>query len=369
MRTVTRDSWRGRRDFRAVADAFLAQPGLPFAGLLSAERIERVFTKHGNLFGRGTIYSTAMMVWSFLSQVLRDGKEAACQAAVARVVVHQLAVGGAIPTSDTGDDCRARAKLSEAALRDLTIEIAAEVESHADEKWLWKGKHAKLVDGFTFTMPDTPANQAEYPQSSSQKVGIGFPIARACAIVSLATACVLSVQIGPYSGKQTGETALLRQQLELFEEGDIVVADRYYCSFLMLALLLNRGIQVCTRQHQQRRTDFRRGQRLGRHDHLVVWTKPQCPTWMDEATYATIPVTLTLREIRFSITVANSRRAGTPHQGHDRRHHADRPGDLFQGGHRGAVWLPLELGTRHPQHQTIAEPVARALQVSGDGPS
>ena len=301
MRTVTRDSWRGSRDFRAVADAFLAQPGLPFAGLLSAERIERVFTKHGNLFGQGTIYSTAMMVWSFLSQVLRDGKEAACQAAVPRVVVHQLAVGGAIPTSDTGDYCRARAKLSEAALRDLTIEIAAEVESRADEKWLWKGRHAKLVDGFTFTMPDTPANQAEYPQSSSQKVGIGFPIARACAIVSLATACVLSVQIGPYSGKQTGETALLRQQLELFEEGDVVVADRYYCSFLMLALLRNRGVQVCTRQHQQRRTDFRRGQRLGRHDHLVVWTKPQCPTWMDEATYATIPATLTLREIRFSI--------------------------------------------------------------------
>ena len=98
MRTVTRDSLHGSRDFRAVADAFLAQPGLPFAGLLSAERIERVFTKHGNLFGRGTIYSTAMMVWSFLSQVLRDGKEAACQAAVARVVVHQLAVIGIYTT-------------------------------------------------------------------------------------------------------------------------------------------------------------------------------------------------------------------------------------------------------------------------------
>ena len=94
MRTVTRDSWRGSRDFRAVADAFLAQPGLPFVSVLSAERIERVFTKHGHLFGRGTIYSTAMMVWSFLSQVLRDGKEASCQAAVARVVVHQLAVIG-----------------------------------------------------------------------------------------------------------------------------------------------------------------------------------------------------------------------------------------------------------------------------------
>ena len=148
MRTVAQEALRGSRDFRAVADAFLAQPGLSFVSLLSPERIERVFAKQGNLFGRGTIYSTAMMVWSFLSQVLRDGKEASCQAAVARVVAQQSAVGGAVPTSDTGDYCRARPKLSDAALCDLTLEIAAEVESRADEKWLWKGKHAKLVDGF-----------------------------------------------------------------------------------------------------------------------------------------------------------------------------------------------------------------------------
>ena len=301
MRRVAQSWSRVSRDFRVVADAFLVQPGLPFASVLSAERIERVFAKHGNLFGIGMIYSTAMMVWSFLSQVLRDGKEASCQAAVARVVVHQAQVGGAVPTSDTGDYCRARAKLSEAALRDLTIEVAAEVESRADEKWLWKGKHAKLVDGFTFTMPDTPANQTEYPQVSTQKVGVGFPIARACAIVSLATACVSSVAVGPYSGKKTGETALLRKQLDLFEKGDVAVMDRYYCSFLMLALLWSRGVQVCTRQHQKRRTDFRRGQRLGKYDHLVVWNKPRRPAWMDEATYAAIPATLTLREIRFSI--------------------------------------------------------------------
>ena len=93
----------------------------------------------------------------------------------------------------------------------------------------------------------------------------------------------------------------MREQFDAFTDGDILVADRYYCSFLMLALLLTRGVQVCTRQHQQRRTDFRRGQRLGKHDHLVVWTKPQRPAWMDEATYATIPATLTLREVRFSI--------------------------------------------------------------------
>ena len=102
---------RGSGSFQQVADAFLAREGLPFAGILSAERIERVFAKHGCLFGLHGIYTAAIMVWSFLSQVLRDGKEASCQAAVARVVSHCQQVGTAAPTSDTGDYCRARAKL------------------------------------------------------------------------------------------------------------------------------------------------------------------------------------------------------------------------------------------------------------------
>ena len=126
------------RSFSQVAAAFLVQPGLPFAKVLSAERIERVFTKHGNLFGGGAIYSTAIMVWSFLSQVLRDGKEASCQAAVARVVSYCEQQGVASPTSDTGDYCRARAKLSEAALHELSGEVAEELEQAADPSWLWK---------------------------------------------------------------------------------------------------------------------------------------------------------------------------------------------------------------------------------------
>jgi putative transposase len=295
-----------RSGFRRIAEAFLAQPGLPFAHVLSATRIERVFAKYDNLFG-GTAYPTAIMVWSFLGQVLRDGKEASCQAAVARVVAHQQQTGGAVPTSDTGDYCRARAKLSEEALRDLTVEIGAEVEQQAEAAWLWKERHAKLVDGFTFTMPDTPANQAAYPQHTAQKPGLGLPIARACVILSLATACVLDLAVGPYSGKETGETALLRSLLDSFSEGDVLVADRFYCSFFLIALLQQRGIDVCTRLHQRRVADFRRGQRLGPDDHLVTWTRPERPEWMDEPTYATIPETLTLREIRYCVTVPGRR--------------------------------------------------------------
>jgi putative transposase len=306
MRSID-DSGEGRPSgFHRIADAFLSQPGLPFTQLLSAERIERVFAEHGNLFG-GTVYSTAIMVWSFLGQVLRDGKQASCQAAVARVVVHQQQTGGAIPTADTGDYCRARAKLLAPALRMLTVEIGAEAEQQSQPGWLWKDRHAKLVDGLTFTMPDTPANQTEYPQPRSQKRGLGFPMARACAILSLATACVLDLEFGPYSGKETGETALLRSLLGSFSEGDLLVADRYYCSFMMIALLGQRGVDVCARLHQRRRADFRRGRRLGPDDHQILWTKPPRPDWMDETTYAQIPEMLTLREMRYCIAMPGRR--------------------------------------------------------------
>lgn len=287
--------------FQKVVAAFLASEALPFARVLSAERIKRVFAKHGGLFGGHGIYSAAMMVWSFLGQVLRDGKEASCQAAVARVVSYCEHEQIAPPTADTGDYCRARAKLSEAALHELSCEVAAETEATAEENWLWKGKHAKLIDGFTFTMPDTAANQAEYPQQKSQKPGVGLPIARVVTILSLATACVMDVAVGPYAGKQTGEPALLRKLFGRLGEDDIAVADRFYCSFMMIALLLAQGTHVCARKHQRRHSDFRRGRRLGKYDHIIVWTRPARPEWMDEATYQEIPETLELREIRYSV--------------------------------------------------------------------
>jgi putative transposase len=293
---------RDSHSFQNIVDAFLGGEGLPFAEVLSAERIERIFRKHGCLFGMHGVYTTAIMVWSFLAQVLRDGKEASCQAAVARVVSYCKLQGLEAPTQDTGDYCRARAKLSSAALRDLSCEVADEMEQASLPSWLWKRKlHPKLVDGFTFTMPDTAKNQAKHPQQKAQKPGVGLPIARAAAILSLATACVMDLAIAPYQGKETGESALLRSMLGSLASGDIAVMDRYYCSFMMISLLLGQGTHTCARKHHLRHSDFRRGKRLGKYDHLIEWTRPQRPTWMDEETYQQIPETLVLREVRFNI--------------------------------------------------------------------
>ena len=156
-------------------------------------------------------------------------------------------------------------------------------------------------------MPDTPENQAAFPQLHSQSPGVGFPIARACAVMSLATACVLDVAVGPYQGQQTGENALLREMLDAFDEGDVAVFDRYYCSFMMLAMLSLGGVQACARLHQRRPVDFRRGRRLGRDDHLITWTRPAKPAWMSDEEYQRMPDTLTLRELRFDVIVPGRR--------------------------------------------------------------
>lgn len=296
-----------KNPFAPVADPFLEQPGLPFAEVLTAEDIQRAFAEHGGLFAQDDLYSTPIVLWAFLAQVLRDGKGAACASAVADIATYMHQTGGPLPSGDTGDYCRARAKLKPAALHRLTVEAAEQLEQDADPAWLWHGLHAKLGDGFTFTMPDTPENQQEFPQQKNQRPGAGFPIARACVVLSLATGAVCDLAIGPYQGKQTGETALLRQILDAFQEGDVAVFDRYFCSFMMLAMLRGRGIHFATRLHQRRHADFRRGRRLGPDDHLVTWTRPPRPAWMSEELYHQIPPTMTLRELRFQVVVPGRR--------------------------------------------------------------
>jgi putative transposase len=297
----------GKAGFHQVATPFLDEPGLPFADALSAADIQQAFAERHALFATHATFSTPIVLWAFLAQALKDGKGAACAAAVADIATYMQQVGGPVPSGDTGDYCRARAKLDLGALRRLTVQTARRLESQADRSWLFHGLHPKLIDGFTFTMPDTDDNQKQFPQQRTQRPGAGFPIARACVVLSLATAAVQDMNIGPYEGKQTGESALLRGILECLHPGDVAVFDRSFCSFLMLALLRMRGVHFCARLHQRRPVDFRQGRRLGPDDRLVTWLRPKRPAWMSEQQYEQIPETMTLRQVRFQVTEPGKR--------------------------------------------------------------
>ena len=166
--------------------------------------------------------------------------------------------------------------------------------------WLWRGRAVKLVDGTTVSMPDTEANQRAFPQSRDQKPGLGFPLARLLGIVSLSCGALLEWASGPCEGKHSGESALLWRLMDKLAAGDVVVADRCFAGYFAIARLKQQGIDLLIRQHQRRHTDFRRGARLGRRDHVVSWVRPKRPGWMDPGTYAGMPASIVMREVRLA---------------------------------------------------------------------
>ena len=295
--------------FRLVLASFLQRPGLPFADALPEEAIQKAFDDEPASFAddQDTVYTPSLTLWAFLSQVLFKDEQRSCVAAVARVVVLLVALKRDPCSNNTGAYCRARAKLSEKVIHRLTVDLADGCERQLDDEWLWHGRHVVLVDGTTVSMPDTLENQEAYPQSATQQKGLGFPLARVVVLLSLASGMATDMAMGPYTGKETGETALLRELLDGFEPGDILLGDRYFCSYFMIALLMELGIDFVTRVHQRRAIDFRRGRRLGRGDHLVKWTRPLRPDWMDQETYDRIPASIAVREIHVRVGQAGYR--------------------------------------------------------------
>jgi putative transposase len=289
--------------FRLVLSSFLQRPGLAFADALPEDRIQAAFDEHGVAFAQeeDEIYTPQLTLWAFLSQVLFHGEQRSCVAAVSRIVVLLVALGREPPSDNTGAYCRARAKLPVAVIRRLACAVADRCERQVPTSWLWHGRHVKLVDGSTCSMPDTKANQAAYPQPSTQPAGLGFPLARFVVLLSLATAMISDMAIGPYAGKETGETALLRELLDRLNPGDILLADRYFCSYFMICLLRAAHVDFATRLHQRRTADFRRGRRLGPGDHVVAWRRPPRPDWMDPATYERMPESIELREVEVAV--------------------------------------------------------------------
>ena len=296
-------SCRLPKSFCLVLTSFLQRPGLPFADVITEESIEQAFADGAVTFGQddSAIYTPAITLWAFLSQVLFKAEQRSCLAAVARVAVLLVALDRGPCTSNSGAYCRARSKLPEQVIRRLTVEVADGCEKVVKDKWLWHGRHIQLADGTTVSMPDTSENQAVYPQPAAQSPGLGFPIARLVVLFSLATGMLRGMALGPYAGKETGETALLRSLLEGFDRQDILLADRYYCSYFMIALLMEWGVDVVTRVNRQRTVDFRRGRRLGSGDHLVEWPRSDKPEWMDSATYDRMPRSIRIREIHVQV--------------------------------------------------------------------
>ena len=138
MTTLRMPTTSFKKGFDIISNPFLQKTGLPFASILDAESIQQVFREEEAFFGQDDIFSTEIVLWAFLAQTLRDGKGAACTAAVADIATYMLQMGQRPPSGDTGDYCRARAKLNLTAIQRLVRESAKHLERDADKSWLWK---------------------------------------------------------------------------------------------------------------------------------------------------------------------------------------------------------------------------------------
>jgi hypothetical protein len=233
----------------------------------------------------------------FLGQVLAPDhscRNAVTQARAARLIGPKTSV-------HTGAYCQARDRLPEATLHVLAAGLGAHLTQSERVAERWHGRPVKVVDGSSTSLPDTPANQAAYPQPSAQATGCGFPVLYLCTLMSLASGALLDFTVGGSAG---GELALWRQLWGLLESGDIVLGDRLYCGYADLALLRARGVDVVARLGR-RKTDFRKGRIFCLQDHLTSWACPKLPpAWL--GTQA-LPAAMPMRELRFRVEVPGFR--------------------------------------------------------------
>lgn len=238
-----------------------------------------------------------MTLFIFIKQVLNPDKS--CKKAIADFLAEETSAGKEREIStNTGPYCKARQRLPEETVQELVNKSGDLSTKQALSGWKVYGREIKAIDGTTVKMADSEANQDAYPQHKNQEKGAGFPIARLLVVTSLTTGTILDYATDACKGKGTGEQALLRRVWGCIEKEDIVLGDRYYPSFFVMSNLQAVSADGLFRGQSQRHYDFRKGEKLGKDDHIVSWEKPSKPDWMSQEDYKLCPSSISIREFK-----------------------------------------------------------------------
>jgi len=298
---------------RQFKNAILQFSHLPFADILSTGALEQVI-EHSES-SRDRIFVPLVTLKAFIFQVLST--DGSCRQAVNHVLSERLYQGSPANSIKTGAYCKARKRLPHKQLKQAVESSGKSLHEKAQSTWLWKGHNTLLTDGTTVLMPDTPENQAIYPQQSNQKPGLGFPITRIVGLISLSVGSVISYSMGAYQGKGSGETSLFSQMINEIAKHDLLLADRYYCTWAIIALMMQQDSHILVQNHAQRKPDFRRGKKLGTKDHLIEWKKPKRrPVWITQSDYDALPNEIVFREfsVKGKVYVTTLMNAKTYHK-------------------------------------------------------
>jgi hypothetical protein len=218
--------------------------------------------------------------------------------------------------------CQARAKLPLHLFALLLERFGTAVRRSALDEGRWHGHRPFLVDGSGCSMPDTPALQDAFGQSTEQRSGCGVPVAHLLGLFHAGTGVLLKLVVAPLL---THDLAQVQKVHPMLAPGDVLVADRGLCSSAPLALLFQAGVHAVLRVGARQIVDFTPGRpfvrpsvrrtpvvkgvprsrwltALGHHDQLVAWLKPKtCPSWLTREALAALPETIELREVRYHI--------------------------------------------------------------------
>src|SRR5258706_11003172 len=306
MHTPCFPHWRARLAAGGRRAQALRQKPLPhleklFAKLLPAGLLAQADEGANS---RERLYSLRGTFWAFLWQALNPG--ASCREAARQIQALFCLAGGRTVDAGTSAYCQARARLPLGVLERARQAAAGHAQKLLPEKLgLWRGWRPKVLDGTTVSLADTAKNQAAYPQSASQKPGCGFPLLRLVGLFGLSTGALLGYAKG---NKHLAELPLLFRLRQWFQSGDLLLADRGFASYVVLALLELLGVACLFRLHQARPHDLRRGIRLGKKDRLWVWSKPQQkPRYLPKSLWRRVPEELVVRVLQMQLRLSGFR--------------------------------------------------------------
>lgn len=255
---------------------------------------------------RERFWTPLQTIWTFLLQVIHPNSS--CREAVAMALAERAAAGGSADASpDPSAYAQARKRLPEGVIRRCFRSVAAALRDRVEPVELWLGRRIWLVDGSSCSMPDTPELQDAFGQPSGQRAGCGFPVATIVAMFCWATGAMVDIAIGAY---RDSELPLWRRLWRWLKSGDVVLADRFYCTYADISGLLSRRCDAVFRLHQRRKADFRYGKKLGKCERLVTWLRPAVGSRSRGTSvrqWARLSAALTVRLIRATVSAPGFR--------------------------------------------------------------
>lgn len=285
----------------------------PLSLLGGAQRVNDVFARAGHVW-RDRMLDPANTIALFILQILHRN-----------TAIRHLRHLWKIDVYDSSY-CDARKRLPLKAVASMVEELSCDGGTHNDNAGCWLGRRVLLADGTGIITPDTPLLQEQWPQPSAQKSGCGFPAIKLLALLNLATGMIRHLTIMSLREHEASQLAGMHQAMR---SGDLLLADRAFCSFAHLAMLVAGAMDAVFRMHQRQVVDFTPGRperckrskrnrkgvptsrfvrKLGSEDQIVQWVRPvDKPAWMSDEQFAALPPTLQVRELRYHIVVKGQR--------------------------------------------------------------